>query len=154
MQRLITGVCFGVAILCGAAAVAARADASGAAPATGARQEPADTPPTSVLDGVFTAEQAASGQEVFQKVCASCHTLAEHTGRKFQAKWSDATIGDMFDLVSSTMPDGNPGSLQPSEYASVIAYFLKETGYPQGKQPLPSESGALMKIRIEPLPAK
>jgi S-disulfanyl-L-cysteine oxidoreductase SoxD len=122
--------------------------------ASGAVQAPGTAAAGSVLDGVFTAAQASTGQQVFQKVCSSCHTLAEHTGRKFQAKWSGTTVGEMFDLVSSTMPDGNPGSLTPDEYASVIAYFLKETGYPEGQQELPAQSADLMKIRIESLPDK
>jgi mono/diheme cytochrome c family protein len=104
----------------------------------------------SVLDGVFTAEQAARGRQTFQRVCASCHTVAEHTGRRFAAKWADSTLGEMFDVIRTTMPDGNPGSLAPDEYASVIAFMLKESGYPEGELELPSDAAALTKVRIEP----
>jgi mono/diheme cytochrome c family protein len=108
--------------------------------------------PASVLEGVFTSDQAARGQQVFQNVCASCHTVAEHTGRQFAEKWGTSRVGEMFDLISNTMPDGDPGSLKPAEYASIIAFFLKETGYPEGKQELPADSAVLMNVRIEPLP--
>jgi mono/diheme cytochrome c family protein len=106
----------------------------------------------SVLAGVFTTGQAARGQQTFQKTCAACHTVAEHSGKKFEERWAGSSVGDLFDVISNTMPDGDPGSLEPAEYASVIAFFLKETGYPEGKQELPAESAALMKVRIEPLP--
>ena len=105
----------------------------------------------SVRDGVFTAEQAARGRQTFQRVCMSCHTVAEHSGRKFEIKWADNTLGDIFDVISTTMPDGNPGSLNPDEYASIIAFVLKESGYPEGERELPSEAAVLTNIRIEPL---
>jgi mono/diheme cytochrome c family protein len=104
----------------------------------------------SVLDGVFTADQATRGQQTFQKVCAACHTVAEHSGKKFQERWADTSVGDLFDVISSTMPDGNPGSLEPTEYAGVIAFLLKETGYPEGKQELPADAAALKQLRIVP----
>jgi mono/diheme cytochrome c family protein len=116
-----------------------------------ASNKSATTQATSVLDGVFTADQASRGRRTFQSVCASCHTVAEQTGKRFQTKWSGKTVWDMFDIISSTMPDGSPGSLNLDEYASVIAFLLKETGYPEGKSDLPIGAGLLMKVRIEPL---
>jgi mono/diheme cytochrome c family protein len=104
----------------------------------------------SVLDGVFTSDQATRGQQTFQKVCAACHTVAEHSGKNFEERWAGSNVGELFDLISGTMPDGNPGSLEPAEYASVIAFFLKETGYPEGKQELPSDGAALKPMRIVP----
>jgi cytochrome c5 len=105
----------------------------------------------SVLDGVFTSDQATRGEDTFRKICSVCHTLAQHTGAKFAERWNGSTVGDLFDLMSNTMPDGNPGSLKPEEYAAVIAFFLRENGYPEGKQELPADNAALMKVRIEPL---
>jgi mono/diheme cytochrome c family protein len=107
---------------------------------------------SSVLDGVFTSSQASRGRQQFQQTCTSCHSAADHTGRKFEAKWQGTTIGDLFDLVSTTMPDGNPGSLKPEEYASILAFFLSESGYKEGEKELPSDLESLKKIRIEPLP--
>jgi hypothetical protein len=100
---------------------------------------------------VFTAEQATRGRQTFERVCLSCHTVAEHTGRKFEMKWAESTLGEIFDLISATMPDGNPGSLSAGEYASIIAFALKESGYPEGERELPSDAAALTKIRVERL---
>jgi mono/diheme cytochrome c family protein len=114
-----------------------------------------DTPSSadsSVLDGVFTSGQASRGGQQFLQACTSCHSAGEHTGRRFEAKWQGTTIGDLFDFVSTTMPEGNPGSLKPEEYASILAFFLSESGYKEGEKELPSDLESLKKIRIEPLP--
>jgi len=128
-------------VLIGASSLATRPLAQGAPSSTG-----------SVLDGVFTSSQASRGRQQFSQACTSCHSAADHTGRKFEAKWQGTTIGDLFDFVSTTMPDGNPGSLKPEEYASILAFFLSESGYKEGAKELPSDLEALKKIRIEPLP--
>jgi len=54
--------------------------------------------------------------------------------------------------VSATMPQGDPGSLKPEEYASILAFFLSQSGYKAGEKELPSDLESLQKIRIEPLP--
>jgi hypothetical protein len=112
-----------------------------------------DTPSStgsSVLDRVFTSGQASRGRQQFQLTCTSCHSVEEHTGQRFAEKWQGTTMGDLFDLVSTTMPDGDPGSLKPEEYASILAFFLSESGYKDGEKELPSDLESLKKIRIEP----
>ena len=106
----------------------------------------------SVLDGVFTTAQAARGRQRFQQECSACHTVGEHTGRKFGARWQGSTMGDLFALVSATMPEGNPGGLEPADYAAILAFFLSESGYKAGDAELASEVEPLARIRIEPLP--
>ena len=105
----------------------------------------------SVLEGVFTSAQASRGQVQFEQTCMACHTIAEHTGRNFGAKWSGTTLNDLFDLISTTMPEVEPGSLKPEQYASIVAFFLRASGYPAGQRELPSDVAALKKIRVEPL---
>lgn len=105
----------------------------------------------SVLEGVFTSAQAFRGQVQFERACMACHTVAEHTGRKFGAKWTGTTLNELFELISTTMPEVEPGSLKPEQYASIVAFFLKESGYPEGQRELPSEVAALKTIRVEPL---
>jgi mono/diheme cytochrome c family protein len=81
-----------------------------------------DTPSatgSSLLDGAFTSSQASRGRQQFRQTCTSCHRVDEHTGQRFAARWQGTTLGDLFDLVSTTMPEGDPGSLKPEEYASI-----------------------------------
>jgi mono/diheme cytochrome c family protein len=114
-------------------------------------QDAAPSGGSSVVDGVYTLAQVARGAETFEKICTACHQVRDHAGRTFGSKWAGSTVGDLFELVSNTMPEGDPGSLRPDEYAGILALFLKESGYPDGQRELPTDLKALKKIRIEPL---
>ncbi len=46
------------------------------------------------------------------------------------------------------MPEGDPGSLQPEEYADVLAYLLSLNDYPAGDQPLPPDVAVLSTIHF------
>jgi mono/diheme cytochrome c family protein len=107
----------------------------------------------SVNAGVFTSDQAERGRKQFQLACESCHNVGEHTGKNFESKWGGSNLGDLFDLVSNTMPESDPGSLKPEQYASILAFFLSESGFKRGDTELPPDLEALKKIRIE-TPAK
>jgi S-disulfanyl-L-cysteine oxidoreductase SoxD len=111
-----------------------------------------DVSPTSVLQGVYTAAQAEEGGKQFQVACGSCHTVGEHTHNAFVTKWT--TLGEAFDVISTTMPQTDPGGLKAEDYANIIAFFLRTTGYPEGVRPLPSTLEALKPIRVERPPAK
>jgi hypothetical protein len=105
--------------------------------------------PTTVNDGIFTSDQAERGRKQFQIACESCHMVGEHTGKSLEGKWSGSTVGEFFDLISNTMPQSDPGGLKPQEYASILAFFLSESGYQPGAKELPADLEALKKIRIE-----
>ncbi len=115
-------------------------------------QETPSSAGSSVVDGVFTSSQASRGRQQYQQKCMTCHSLDQHTGPKFGLKWQGTTVGDLFDRVSNTMPQGYPASLEPAEYASILAFFLSESGYKEGETELPSDLESLKKIRIVPLP--
>jgi hypothetical protein len=52
--------------------------------------------------------------------------------------------------MATHMPLTNPGSLTKKQYISIIAYLLKENGYPAGSQELTSKKEQLEAIKIEP----
>ena len=126
-----------------------------AAPASirAAQTEPANEPPPadSVLDGVFTAAQAGRGESTFRAACASCHETAEFSGGRFRLSWVGRTAGDLFDTISTLMPEGDPGSLSPNEYASLVAYLLRLNGYTAGDVELPADLDALRNVDINEL---
>ncbi len=137
--------------------------ACASAPQPSAGTAPVGNPPelaaaspsgTSVLDGVFTSGQASRGEQRFRQVCAACHSTNEFRGGRFRIKWVGQTAGDFFDLVSTTMPDGDPGSLSPEDYTNLLAYFLSLNGYPSGEEPLTADVAALRNVRIEEAPAR
>jgi len=112
----------------------------------------AGVPGASVLDGVYTGEQAERGEALFGRHCNSCHNTSQFTGRVFQLPWADRTVFDFYDFVSSSMPESAPGSLSPQEYVDVVAYVLDFNGYPEGDAELAVEPDGLRDIRIEPVP--
>ena len=101
------------------------------------------------LAGVFTAEQAARGRDLYAGVCVSCHNAASHTGVVFANSWGGRLLSDLFMFVSEKMPKNEPGSLSAEEYAQAVAYILKMNGLPAGETELPTDTLELRKIRIE-----
>ena len=97
------------------------------------------------LDGVYTVEQAATGKEIYQRVCSECHALDYYTGATLRP-WAGADVYSLYDLIRTQMPQNNPGSLRPREYAAMIAYILELNGLPAGTEALPSRRSALQSI--------
>ena len=106
----------------------------------------------STRDGVYTAAQAERGRITYAGMCKSCH-VGNHTGATFEKLWKDHTLEELFTYTSVKMPKNNPGSMNPDEYADVVAYLLKLNALPAGAKELPADSASLAAVRIE-LPAK
>ena len=102
----------------------------------------------SVLDGIFTARQASRGEATFRQVCAACHNISEFRGGRFRLVWVGRTVGDLFETMSTLMPEEDPGSLSPEEYSAIISYMLRENGYPAGEENLAGDASTLQDIRI------
>ena len=128
----------------------ARPAAAGGAGGAGGGSQGAASGPSggSLLAGVFTPAQASGGERTFNRVCAACHDTTEFSGGRFRLSWVGRTVGDLFDSISTLMPEGDPGSLSPGEYASLVAYLLQVNGYPAGEMPLPAELPALRLMEI------
>ena len=103
----------------------------------------------SVKAGVYTAAQADRGQAVFRSKCASCHAPNRFTDDLFYTSFAGKPLWEMFDVISDTMPEDNPGSLKKEEYADVIAYLLKLNNFPAGSTDLPIDQKALSAIMME-----
>jgi mono/diheme cytochrome c family protein len=109
----------------------------------------AQAPTKSVKAGVYTAAQADRGQTVFRSKCASCHAPNRFTDDFFYASFAGKPLWEMFDVISDSMPEDNPGSLKKEEYADVIAYLLKLNNFPAGATDLPIDKDALSAILME-----
>src|SRR5690606_19633835 len=119
-----------------------------AVPRTVPRPVPRDLVTRSVGDGVFRAAQANEGQQLFAQHCSGCHTAANYAGENFAAKWAGGTLRDVYQDIALTMPPSNPGGLTPVSYASIVAYFLRESGYRSGGAALPADALQLNTIAI------
>lgn len=104
--------------------------------------------PRTILDRVYSVPQAERGEGLFRKHCIACHQQAEFAEPSFSATFEGQTLGDVYGFVSTSMPEGNAGSLKPDEYAAVIAYFLRMGGFPVGAEDMPADKAVLSKIGI------
>jgi len=133
-----------VIVACGALLSVAVANA-GRAPLYGAP----NSQEKSVKAGVYTAAQAGRGEELFRSKCASCHAPNRFTDELFYMSFAGKPLWEMYDVISDTMPEDNPGSLKPQEYADVITYLLKLNMFPEGQDELPPTKEVLSTIKME-----
>lgn len=114
-----------------------------------------------VWDGVFTAAQAARGEERYKASCSSCH--AEDllggsgpalVGEVFYQRWNDQTVSDLLLTVRQTMPQDSPDSLGTAGYVDLLAFLLKSNGAPAGSTELPQDQAALKDLRITKAPSR
>ena len=109
------------------------------------------TGPTSVWDGVYTAEQAAKGRDIYRRVCAECHGTGEApaiVGNSFIRRWFDDGLDVPFTKIRRTMPDDAPGTMPEESYLDVLSYMLESAGLPAGAEPLTAESSRLSAIKV------
>jgi mono/diheme cytochrome c family protein len=106
----------------------------------------------SVKAGVYTAAQADRGQALFRSKCASCHAPNRFTDDLFYSSFAGKPMWEMFDVISDTMPEDNPGSMKPEEYVDVMAYLLKLNSFPTGADELPVGKDKLSTITMEKPP--
>jgi hypothetical protein len=107
-----------------------------------------DQPVRSIADGVFTQAQAEQGAQLFEQECRACHEPANYTGANFMAKWGGGNLGDPYQDISLAMPPAKAGQLTPATYASIVAFFLGESGFQAGRTELPGDAAALRGIEI------
>ena len=120
-----------------------------ALPGIGLAQGGANGATRTTASGVYSADQANRGRDTYAMQCKSCHTPASHTGQIFAQWWDRKPLSELYQFILTRMPKNEPGSLQPDEYVDVMAYLLKLNDLPSGSDPLPADSLAMKKIRIE-----
>ncbi len=112
----------------------------------------------STSEGVYTKEQAGRGMTEYKNLCARCHgdnflggdEAPSVAGADFVERWGGKSVGDLFELIRTTMPSDGPGTLSRKQCADITAYLLSVNEYPAGKAELVTETAPLKEIRIEP----
>jgi cytochrome c len=110
-------------------------------------------------EGVYSAEQSARGEALYQQYCAACHgarlqgnPAAPLTGDAFRGRWEDGkhTLDDLYYIIRSLMPNNAPGSLSRVEYADIIAFILRINNYPSGAQELEPKAATMKAVTLLP----
>lgn len=108
----------------------------------------------SVWDGVFSAEQARRGEQLYQEACGECHgeTLAGIdmapglAEGDFIWNYDGMPVAILFKRIRDTMPLGNPGALGRSEKADILAFILEQNRFPVGDTALSGRNSVLNAI--------
>jgi mono/diheme cytochrome c family protein len=108
---------------------------------------PPAAPAAEPATAYFTAEQATRGQRTFTTICSTCHGRNEFTGPIFGLTWRAEPVGNLYEHVSTNMPQDDPGSLTPQQYADVVAYILQMNGLTAGDRELPPDLATLRSLR-------
>jgi mono/diheme cytochrome c family protein len=108
---------------------------------------------------VYTDAQASAGASVYAQSCAACHgsqlegvAAPALKGPAFgdMANAQSLTVDTLLDVISNTMPQSDPGSLKPEDYAAVTAYILQQNGYPAGSTAMVKGGAGLKDAKITP----
>ncbi|MCC6242781.1 MAG: cytochrome c [Gemmatimonadaceae bacterium] len=97
---------------------------------------------------LYTEEQATAGAEIYTKTCTECHEKADVTSADFKAKWAGRPVQEFYELIRTTMPDGNPGALSRDDYAKALAYIFKLNGLPAGATAVMPDSAMMSAAKI------
>src|SRR5688500_17568303 len=85
---------------------------------------------SSTWDGVYTPSQAGRGKQQYDASCASCHSedlsggeARPLVGTRFWEAWGEDSLRSLLDLINTTMPRTEPGSLSQQAYLDIVAYI-------------------------------
>ena len=107
-------------------------------------------------DGVYSEAQSERGKANFLAGrCGGCHKL-DLTGDRgpalkgddFLAHWDNGSLVALFDKIRETMPPNAPNETTDDAKIDIVAYLLKQNGYPVGKSELRADSDSLGIIDI------
>jgi plastocyanin len=109
-----------------------------------------------IVEGGSTDPQADRGGVLYQSHCAVCHRndlagqepAPQLAGFAFQSRWSGRTLGDLYDLIHTTMPLGKPNSLSGQEYLDIVKFVLSANDIPLSNKDLTADSSELRSQRI------
>jgi mono/diheme cytochrome c family protein len=97
----------------------------------------------SVAEGVYSAGQAARGQQIYHTQCAACHGNAMEgtvgpplVGDSFLSNWSARPLANLVDKIQKTMPFNLPASLSREQSTDLAAYMLQAGKFPAGQAEL------------------
>jgi mono/diheme cytochrome c family protein len=96
------------------------------------------------LDGVYTTEQAARGQDAYRAYCVRCHEGNDQDGPDlkgsgFVDRWRGDTLNVLFTQIKTNMPGNRPGTLSESTYIDILAFLLSANSLPAGSKELTAD---------------
>ena len=106
----------------------------------------ASADPRTVNDAVYSKVQAKVGEKLYADHCLLCHDKKYF--RPVLKRWEGQTLSILFTVMSTSMPESNPGFLTEKEYVDILAYILSLSRYAPGDAELDYQNGALNEITV------
>ncbi len=109
---------------------------------------------TSSLSGVYTAQQADQGAQLYAFRCARCHDTGFDGAPRLDAgklgsDFAGHTVFEIADMIHAAMPVDEPGTTSRADAAVLTAYLLSLMHVPPGTKDLPADDSVLRQIRID-----
>lgn len=109
--------------------------------------KPYQSAAAAVPPALYSGAQAAKGALAYYRNCAMCHgplldgqeggySGPALKGADFADPSYDFHVSDIFNFVAKLMPAATPGSLAPDQDVAIMAFLLKQNGYPAGANDL------------------
>jgi len=102
--------------------------------------------PHTVNDAVYSKAQAGVGEQLYTDHCLLCHDKKYF--RPVLKRWEGQPLSILFTVMSTSMPESNPGFLTEKEYVDILAYILSLSRYAPGDAELDYQDGALNEITV------
>jgi mono/diheme cytochrome c family protein len=109
-------------------------------------QAQSQAPSQTVLDGVFSEEQARRGQAIYKAHCSVCHgdalegvSAPELTGNHFIEHWREDMLDTIYNFIRENMPFGRPADakrIPDNDYLDILTHILNVNGYRTGAKDL------------------
>jgi mono/diheme cytochrome c family protein len=123
---------------------------------TGAAEQAAPAGKASTLR-LYTDAQAKRGHAAVVQQCVSCHSEDLNGGQgdldlsneRFLYRWGNVSLGDLANIIQTTMPVYAPNTLTVQQSTDIVAYVLWLNAYPTGDKELPADVEALRKITLQ-----
>jgi mono/diheme cytochrome c family protein len=99
-----------------------------------------------VADGVYSEVQATRGAASYDTSCAGCHRPdlggangPALRGERFARIFAGKDLKTLYTKIATTMPRGAAASLGDAVYLDIVAYVLRENGFPAADGELVAE---------------
>jgi len=111
------------------------------------------------VPALYTEDQATKGELQYYQNCSMCHgpnldgqeggySGPALKGADFADPSYDFHVSDIFNFVAKQMPAATPGSLSHDVDVQIMAFILKQNGYPAGSKELVYEEAEKSKVPI------
>ena len=106
----------------------------------------ASAEPRTINDAVYSKARAELGETLYAEHCILCHDKKYF--RPVLKRWEGQSLSILYTVMSTSMPESNPGFLTEKEYVDILAYILSLSRYAPGESELDYQNGALDEIVV------